>query len=41
MLIDCLDRNMDYIPYADINDSEYKISDEAKKLNKIFYNKGE
>lgn len=40
-LIDCLDRNMDYIPYADINDSEYKISDEAKKLNKIFYNKGE
>ena len=39
-LIDCLDRNMDYIPYADINDSEYKISDEAKKLNKIFYNKG-
>lgn len=40
-LIDCLDRNMDYIPYADINDSEYKINDEAKKLNKIFYNKGE
>lgn len=40
-LIDCLDRNMDYIPYADINDSEYKISDETKKLNKIFYNKGE
>ena len=40
-LIDCLDRNMDYIPYADINDSEYKISDEVKKLNKIFYNKGE
>lgn len=40
-LIDCLDRNMDYIPYVDINDSEYKISDEAKKLNKIFYNKGE
>ena len=39
-LIDCLDRNMDYIPYADINDSEYKISDETKKLNKIFYNKG-
>ena len=33
----CLDRNMDYIPYADIDDSEYKIDERAKKLNKIFY----
>lgn len=33
----CLDRNMDYIPYADMDDSEYKIDEIAKKLNKIFY----
>lgn len=33
----CLDRNMDYIPYADIDDSEYKIDERTKKLNKIFY----
>lgn len=33
----CLDRNMDYIPYADMDDSEYKIYERAKKLNKIFY----
>ncbi len=33
----CLDRNMDYIPYADIDDSGYKIDERAKKLNKIFY----
>lgn len=37
----CLDRNMDYIPYADMNDSEYKIDDETKKLNDIFYNGGD
>uniref|UniRef100_UPI0036F335B8 site-specific DNA-methyltransferase n=1 Tax=Campylobacter lanienae TaxID=75658 RepID=UPI0036F335B8 len=33
----CLDRNMDYMPYADMDDSEYKIDERAKKLNKIFY----
>ncbi|WP_096030551.1 site-specific DNA-methyltransferase [Campylobacter lanienae] len=33
----CLDRNMDYIPYADMDDSGYKIDERAKKLNKIFY----
>ena len=33
----CLDRNMDYIPYADMDDSEYKIDERTKKLNKIFY----
>lgn len=35
----CLDRNMDYIPYADIEDSEYKIDEQTKILNKIFYKK--
>ncbi len=33
----CLDRNMDYIPYADMEDSDYKIDEKTKKLNDIFY----
>lgn len=33
----CLDRNMDYIPYADMEDSDYKIDKKTKKLNDIFY----
>ncbi|MDL0105484.1 site-specific DNA-methyltransferase [Campylobacter ovis] len=33
----CLDRNMDYIPYADMGDSDYKIDERTKKLNDIFY----
>ena len=33
----CLDRNMDYIPYADMEDSDYKIDERIKKLNDIFY----
>lgn len=37
ILLKCLDRNMDYIPYADIEDSDYNIEEEIKKLNKIFY----
>lgn len=37
ILLKCLDRNMDYMPYADINDSDYNIDEKIKKLNKIFY----
>ncbi|ANE34397.1 type III restriction/modification system, mod subunit [Campylobacter hyointestinalis subsp. lawsonii CCUG 27631] len=36
----CLDRNMDYIPYADIKDSEYKIDEQTRVLNDIFYKGG-
>lgn len=36
----CLDRNMDYIPYADIKDSEYKIDEQTRILNDIFYKGG-
>lgn len=36
----CLDRNMDYIPYADMEDSDYKIDERTKKLNDIFYKGG-
>lgn len=37
----CLDRNMDYIPYADIDDIEYKIDEQTRILNDIFYKKVE
>ena len=37
ILLKCLDRNMDYTPYADIEDSDYNIDEKIKKLNKIFY----
>lgn len=36
----CLDRNMDYIPYADIDDREYKIDEQTRILNGIFYKGG-
>ncbi|WP_086237223.1 site-specific DNA-methyltransferase [Campylobacter porcelli] len=36
----CLDRNMDYIPYADIDDGEYKIDEQTRILNGIFYKGG-
>ena len=36
----CLDRNMDYIPYADMDDSEYKIDEQTRILNDIFYKGG-
>lgn len=39
ILKNCLDRNMDYIPYADIDDREYKIDEQTRILNKIFYKK--
>lgn len=40
ILKNCLDRNMDYIPYADIDDSEYKIDEQTRILNGIFYKGG-
>lgn len=36
-LIACLDKNMLYVPYSDIDSAEYDISDEDKRLNKLFY----
>ena len=40
ILKNCLDRNMDYIPYADIDDREYKIDEQTRILNGIFYKGG-
>ena len=37
ILINALDRNMDYIPYGDIDDSSHEIDEQTKELNEIFY----
>ena len=37
VLINALDRNMDYIPYGDIDDSSHEIDEQTKELNEIFY----
>jgi len=36
-LIDLLDKNQIYIPYDEIEDEEFNISDSIKRLNKNFY----
>jgi adenine-specific DNA-methyltransferase len=36
-LIEILDKNMLYVPYSEIDDADYNISDEDKKLNHKFY----
>lgn len=36
-LIACLDKNMLYVPYSDIDSDEYGISEDEKRLNKLFY----
>jgi adenine-specific DNA-methyltransferase len=38
-LISLLDKNLLYVPYCDIEDKSYKISEEIKKLNRQFYGK--
>lgn len=38
-LISLLDKNFLYIPNCDIDDESYKIFEEVKKLNKLFYKK--
>jgi adenine-specific DNA-methyltransferase len=36
-LLECLDKNHLYVNYSEIDDEEYRISKEDKKLNKEFY----
>jgi adenine-specific DNA-methyltransferase len=38
-LVSLLDKNLLYIPYCDMQDKGYKISEEVKKLNQRFYEK--
>jgi adenine-specific DNA-methyltransferase len=36
-LLECLDKNHLYVNYSEIDDVEYGVSEEDKKLNKEFY----
>lgn len=36
-LKECLDKNLLYIPLSEINNSEFEVSDETKRLNADFY----
>ncbi|CAG8586151.1 13866_t:CDS:2, partial [Cetraspora pellucida] len=38
-LISLLDKNLLYVPYCDMEDRSYSISEEVKKLNWEFYDK--
>ncbi len=38
-LIECLDKNLLYIPLSEINNKEFEVSDEDKQLNTEFYDK--
>ena len=38
-LIECLDKNMLYVPLSDIDSDEYGVSDEDKRLTREFYHK--
>ena len=38
-LIECLDKNLLYVPFSDIDSEEYAISDEDKRLTREFYAK--
>jgi adenine-specific DNA-methyltransferase len=37
-LLECLDKNHLYVNYSEIEDEEYGVSEEDKKLNREFYN---
>jgi adenine-specific DNA-methyltransferase len=36
-LLECLDKNHLYVNYSEIDDEEYEVSEEDKKINKNFY----
>lgn len=36
-LIECLDKNLLYVPYSEIDNEEFAISDEDKRINNHFY----
>ena len=38
-LVEVLDKNMLYVNYCDIDDMDYNISENDKKLNRLFYEK--
>ena len=36
-LLECLDKNHLYVNYSEIDDEDYKVSEEDKMINKEFY----
>lgn len=38
-LIECLDKNLLYVPLSDIDSNEYGVTDEDKRLTREFYHK--
>lgn len=40
-LIECLDKNLLYVPLSDIDNADYNVSEEDKRLTREFYKKGE
>ena len=38
-LIECLDKNLLYVPLSDIDSDEYGVTDEDKRLSREFYHK--
>ena len=39
-LIECLDKNLLYVPLSDIDNADYNVSEEDKRLTREFYTKG-
>ncbi len=39
-LIECLDKNLLYVPLSDIDNADYNVSDEDKRLTRELYKKG-
>ena len=39
-LMECLDKNLLYVPLSEMNNKEFEVSEEDKKLNAEFYDKG-
>lgn len=37
-LVEVLDKNLLYVPYSEIDDASYAVSEEDKKLNRQFFN---
>ena len=38
-LIECLDKNLLYVPYSEIDNAEFGISEKEKQINYNFYGK--
>ena len=39
-IIECLDKNLLYVPLSDIDNADYNVSEEDKRLTREFYKKG-